>query len=86
MLSKISGCLIFMYRIVSYRIKLRIYKALLTELAIQRCSQLATDFHNCEIFHSRIAAKRTYNLYPRKHPFLLPNKDDRYFVSRILFK
>jgi len=26
------------------------------------------------------------NLRPRKHPFLLPPKDDRYFVSRVLFK
>src|SRR6218665_3164612 len=31
-------------------------------------------------------AKRAYNLRPRKHPFLLPPKDDHYFVARILFK
>src|SRR6218665_573977 len=30
--------------------------------------------------------QRTDNLPPRKHPFLLPPKDDRSFASRILFK
>src|SRR6218665_1749536 len=46
------------------------------------------DAENRQLFHWPCppVAKRTYNLRPRKHPFLLPPKDDRYFVSRVLFK
>ena len=46
---------------------------------------VASDAHVLRQFFPPVA-KRTYNLRPRKHPFLLPPKDDRYFVSRILFK
>src|SRR6218665_2249853 len=46
---------------------------------------VASDAHVLRQFFLPVA-KRTYNLRPRKHTFLLPPKDDRYFVSRILFK
>src|SRR6218665_2973445 len=46
---------------------------------------VASDAHVLRQFFPPVA-KRTYNLRPRKHPFLLPPKDDRYFVSRVLFK
>src|SRR6218665_2069032 len=46
---------------------------------------VASDAHVLHQFFPPVA-KRTYNLRPRKHPFLLPPKDDRYFVSRVLFK
>src|SRR6218665_1657111 len=46
---------------------------------------VASDAHVPHQFFPPVA-KRTYNLRPRKHLFLLPTKDDRYFVSRILFK
>jgi len=46
---------------------------------------VASDAHVLRQFFLPVA-KGTYNLRPRKHPFLLPSKDDRYFVSRILFK
>src|SRR6218665_113957 len=46
---------------------------------------VASDAHVLRQFFPPVA-KRTYDLRPRKHPFLLPPKDDRYFVSRILFK
>jgi len=46
---------------------------------------MASDAHVLRPFFPPVA-KRTYNLCPGKHPFLLPPKDDHYFVSRILFK
>src|SRR6218665_2676554 len=46
---------------------------------------VASDAHVLRQFFPPVA-KLTYNLHPRKRPFLLPPKDDRYFVSRVLFK
>src|SRR6218665_3091853 len=46
---------------------------------------MASDAHVLRQFFPPVA-KRTYNLRPRKHPFLLPPKDDCYFVTRVFFK
>src|SRR6218665_3007566 len=46
---------------------------------------VASDAHVLRQFFPPVA-KRTYNLRPRKHPFLLPSKNDRYFVSRVFLK